>query len=572
MKKIIYIFIIFITMNFAVTAQVAINKDGSAPSTGAILDVKDATGHHFFVDDATGNVGIGTVSPSEKLEVQGSIRVIGDVKGTYNTAYWLGGYKGLSWDTGDGTIMLGSALSADIKFLSGSSDPLIYLDASNGNVGINTNTPDAGSILDVQAGAKIIKFRTDNGFGVRIREADDDNDAIILNGYNTRGRILMYYDGNPAINFDAHPTVASYINAGNFGIGTDTPSEKLEVSGNTKVSGNIEAGGDITATGDVTANGDLWGTNGNLTGNLDVAGTGSFSDDVSISSASTEQLTLTGTNYHAGIKLVNNNSGNTYELINAQNGNFYVHGPTTSSLKIDPSGNLSIANDIDAGGDISATGDVTANGDLWGDNAYITTDAEVGGDLKVADQIIVNSTAATSRQVSVTANANIGVGIDNNASSYPALYVSNAGGGPAIRTTQGDVKIEGTGSNLEVNNDITAGGDINVGTEVNRSAQGTADLIPIAYGTVKYDGTIYDAGTGNWSASWNGTYDRMEITITGENYYYEDYTTLVTPLNSSVARMATTSSVNNKLVVYMWDAAGNKDSNGNSFSFVVYKH
>lgn len=56
-------------------AQVGINKDGSLPDTNAILHVKGVNGDTFFIEDTTGNVGIGTAQPTDLLHVNGPIRI-----------------------------------------------------------------------------------------------------------------------------------------------------------------------------------------------------------------------------------------------------------------------------------------------------------------------------------------------------------------------------------------------------------------------------------------------------------------------------------------------------------------
>ncbi len=54
-------------------AQVAINNDGSAPDSSSILHIKGGSNNDFYINDASGNVGIGTTDPDCKLEVSGTI-------------------------------------------------------------------------------------------------------------------------------------------------------------------------------------------------------------------------------------------------------------------------------------------------------------------------------------------------------------------------------------------------------------------------------------------------------------------------------------------------------------------
>ena len=58
-------------------SQVAINTDGAAAASGAILHVKGSGNNNFFIDDATGEVGINTVSPTSELDVNGVVRIRG---------------------------------------------------------------------------------------------------------------------------------------------------------------------------------------------------------------------------------------------------------------------------------------------------------------------------------------------------------------------------------------------------------------------------------------------------------------------------------------------------------------
>lgn len=88
---------------------------------------------------------------------------------------------------------------------------------------------------------------------------------------------------------------------------------------------------------------------------------------------------------------------------------------------------------------------------------------------------------------------------------------------------------------------------------------------PLALGTVWSNGTK-QKGYGTWSSSYNATYNRYEIAITGQNYYYTSFATVITPMDK---RFCKSSSVSGKLLVYCYDHAGNPATS--RFAFVTYK-
>ncbi len=86
---------------------------------------------------------------------------------------------------------------------------------------------------------------------------------------------------------------------------------------------------------------------------------------------------------------------------------------------------------------------------------------------------------------------------------------------------------------------------------------GSANLVgtgPIAYGAILSDGTKF-SGTSNWTSTFNATFNRYEITISGESYYYLSYATVVTPAGD--VRFCRTDSVSGKLLINCYDHAGN---------------
>ncbi len=613
MKKIIILFVL-LTTAFAVHAQVAINKDGSSPTSGSILDVKGSGNHYFFIDDATGKVGINTTSPSEMLEVEGNAYVKGFVKVPYTGAFLVGGYKGLSWSATTGSVVLGGDLS-DVE-LRAHNNVLMFLDYTKANIGINTTSPNSNSILDVQGGSKWIQFQTDDGYGVRVLESDGGNNAIILNGYGTRGNIKMFDQGVQTVNFDAQGSLPSYIKTQTFGIGTSSPNYPLHVHGTGAYS---YAQFTTSTTGTAAADGLHIGVNNNDDALFQIAG----ANDMHFKANGNEYLTIksdgkvgVGTTSPSE-KLEVDGNANIIGDLNVD-GDFEAAGYVYANGDVWGTdgyfSNNVEAENVNAGTDITAGGDISADGDLLGTNAYITNDAEVG------DQLLVGGASTGARQMAIKgASGRVGLAIEADGSGYAALWIANSSGN-AIQVNNGDISVynnnninlNGTNSNLKLNgdysdvdlegdhsdvnlngtnsninlngtnSDVNLDGDdsdvnlngiasslkINGTGEVNRAAQGTADLVPIAYGVVNYDGTALNAGTGNWSVSWNSAYKQYEISITGETYYYINYITQATLLSGGAITIQT-GSVSGDLIVHTKDSSGNGIQN--TFSFVVYK-
>jgi len=166
----------------------------------------------------TGNVGIGTSSPTTKLHVSdtGTGTLISSSSDTTNT--------GFSWS--DGTIsgvLVASGVGGTALYTQ-SNHPTVFgtnntermrIDSS-GNVGIGTSTPNTK--FHVQ-GADV-RFTAANYVSTSV------GTGILIDYPSTYSRISSYING-----FSAWGNLVLQEGGGNVGIGTSSPSSKLEVNG-----------------------------------------------------------------------------------------------------------------------------------------------------------------------------------------------------------------------------------------------------------------------------------------------------------------------------------------------------
>ena len=78
---------------------------------------------------------------------------------------------------------------------------------------------------------------------------------------------------------------------------------------------------------------------------------------------------------------------------------------------------------------------------------------------------------------------------------------------------------------------------------------------PLAYGFVYENGTIA-SGTANFTVNWNSSANWYEIQLTGINYYYSNYSTVVTVTIPHLT-FCHTDSVGGKLLVRCFNESGN---------------
>jgi len=156
-------------------------------------------GTKMVIDGGSGNVGIGTTNPQEKLHVVGDLYVEGDVR--FNDTFFTD-----SGDVGIGII-----------------NPDKKLHIYNGDIRLETDSSDASLLF------------TDN---------DDDNTLGLL--FDKSEEKLSIVGG---MNGDRTPShlddIMTFTRGFRVGIKNSNPSVELDVNGNTKLDGNLEVTGTI---------------------------------------------------------------------------------------------------------------------------------------------------------------------------------------------------------------------------------------------------------------------------------------------------------------------------------------
>ena len=196
----------------------------SSESAGTQLAL-GASGVERMRFDSSGNVGVGTSTPGSTLDVKGTLRLSGNTSGYVgfapaaaagSTIYTLPSADGSSGQclqtNGSGTL----SWSTPSQWTTAGSN--LYL--GSGNVGIGSTNANPSYKLTVTSTNQY------DGVGV----ANGTSAVADLKGYaagNDNGGLSLYNGGSKYIQLLASGT--SYLNGGNFGLGTSTPNAPLTI-------------------------------------------------------------------------------------------------------------------------------------------------------------------------------------------------------------------------------------------------------------------------------------------------------------------------------------------------------
>ena len=404
-------------------------------SDGTTKNVQIASGGTSYFNG--GNVGIGTISPGAKLDVQGTILVNNEIQFV------------------DGNMRIFRS-SNDMRFRTGGSDKMTIL--SGGNVGIGTTSPalqSGGTGLHINATTSSeLKF-TNNTTG----STASDGTALVSNGndftINNReaGTMTLGTSNSARI---------TILSGGDVGIGTTAPSQKLHISGNMRLTGAFRDR--LNSQG--AANYVLTSTGSNGTQWVDASGSSIIGGPyLPLSAGSTKPLT--GSLYMSGASTYVV-GGDSEILVGQDAGGYYLFtgfsptvskpvyiGDNASFISINAGGSTRIRIDGTTGNvGIGATNPAvrldfgastgkafhlyTSSSDYYGfnmlqyDSGPFSTNifSGNGGEIKLRTG---SGTSIQSTRLTVAADGNVGIGTaPNQYSGYTTLTIGNASGTGSI--------------------------------------------------------------------------------------------------------------------------------------------
>lgn len=201
--------------------DVTIDCDNDNNGTTNIIKFSHNNGTELMRIQENGSVGIGTTSPAAALDVSGVIRGVGYSSPSSGSGTEIGYNSG----SGYGYIQPYNRTSPAFlpMFIDGSS---LYLNSnSSGNVGIGTTSPSYKLTVSISGSSCDGISVTDGSGNLRGFLARSG-----LVGGQAYGFLELYDDSNTIqikLHSESHD---SFINYGNVGIGTTSPTAKLDVN------------------------------------------------------------------------------------------------------------------------------------------------------------------------------------------------------------------------------------------------------------------------------------------------------------------------------------------------------
>ena len=442
------------------------NEDGSNLADFRIEG--DSDPYLFFTDAGNNSITLGSTATTH-VTASGNISAslastgsFGRVESTTFSATTITATHG-EFTTINTTEITSSIVTASVIYSSGSN---IFGDEStdshtfNGSITASGNISASGTItaeyVDLTGlnGMKIGKVGSAPAIGFSL---DASNYALAApSGYTT-----INAGSGDFINFKISNTEKMRMNsAGQFGIGTSFPGEKLEVIGNISASGNILAPTGtgsfavVRATADISASGDIIGVTGSFdyvkTSKLQVGAAGG-TDILSIDGGDLQlengkQITFAdiGDGNTGRVRIVGSESTDTISM-HVDNGSSKNLTLTTTGVGI---GTTSPGEKLEVVGNISSSGTITAlnfTGPLLGTSSW-------------ADNAITASFITTAQTASYVTTAQTASYVAT--ASWADNAVNQTG------TNTGDITVTGTPDYITISNQVITRNQIDLAADV----------------------------------------------------------------------------------------------------------
>jgi len=252
--------------------SVPLDRDYAVP-LGYIQDNYNASSTNFWGgslsgniwSNNSGNVGIGTTSPTQKLDVAGAVRIGSFPSSVVNSSEAFSG-RASDETLGSYTIQLGGSSAVNTAFrvvdrawtktimsISGEAPAASFRVASSGSVGIGTSTPSQklhviGNIIAGQNDQTRIQINANGGIAEYYASETTPRWRIFRDLIGSRPG-LMFNDGvnSSAVAAPSNAMISLYTggterlrvdNVGNVGVGVTNPVAKLDVAGSVRIIGS----------------------------------------------------------------------------------------------------------------------------------------------------------------------------------------------------------------------------------------------------------------------------------------------------------------------------------------------
>lgn len=261
-------------MHIRTPADVTSNNSPFEFITGnAFTFIVDSTAAVTMFND--GNVGIKNSTPSYPLDVYGDIKSSNNIRtgigGGFISTYSAG--KEVNLYHGSGYGVVGTTGETKMAIRTNNTDRVTVL--SDGKVGVGDTTPD--ELLTIKGGSnpKIhIKNTVEDDAGIKF----SDYDAV-----STQNFEILYNSSTQDLRFrsDSVNNLLYLKDDGDVGIGTDSPSNKLQVAGTLRATGNVDFDSNLNVDGNVHIDGTFGFDTGTSVTAIETDGTlGGNSDNV----------------------------------------------------------------------------------------------------------------------------------------------------------------------------------------------------------------------------------------------------------------------------------------------------